>query len=225
LGRGRGSDSLLQSIETHVDSAFRAEARPAGPSCGYDPLQRCTNCRCITTLALVIPIRASTTRESSFRAVAPFGLPSTDRFRDRSSEERWQRTASPAVTPTSGCNPTWPAGRSSLLCWLHSLRDPKIPQPEDQARRPRPATLMEFGAPTTLEPERVHSTPVCQSRVRSVHRVSHPLDGLLLARTPGLISCRKRPWGSPFREFPSLPGPVARRAEIALLALFLRTDR
>lgn len=171
------------------------------------------------------PIRALTTRESSNRVAAPFGLPSTDRLRDRSSEERWQRTASPAVTPTSGCNPTWPAGRSTFLCWLHSLRDPRIPQSEDQGRRPRPATLMEFSAPTTLQPERVHSTPVCQSRVRSVLRVSHPLDGFLLARTPGLVSCRLRPWGSPFREFPSLPGPDTRRAEIALLALFLRTDR
>jgi hypothetical protein len=27
-------------------------------------------------------------------------------------------------------------------------------------------------------------------RLRSVLRVSHPLDGLLLARTPGLVSCR-----------------------------------
>jgi hypothetical protein len=126
LGRGRGSDSLLQSIETHVDSALRAEARPAGPSCGYDPLQRCTNCRCITLSAWVIPIRASATRESSFRAAAPFGFPSTDRLRNRSSEERWQRSASLAVTPTSGCNPTWPAERSALLCWFHSLVDPKI---------------------------------------------------------------------------------------------------
>jgi len=190
LGRGRCSDSLLQSIETHADSAFRAEAHPAGPSCGYDPLQRCAACRCITLSAWVIPIHALTARDSRIRVAASFGLSSTDRPRNRSSEERRLRSASLAVTPTSGCNPTWPAGRSAFLCWLHTLRDPKIPQPGNQARRPRPATLMEFAAPTALEPERVHSTPVCQHRVRSVLRVSHPLDGLLLARTPDLVSCR-----------------------------------
>lgn len=37
--------------------------------------------------------------------------------------------------------------------------------------------------------------PGLPHRVRSAHRVSHPHDGLLLARTSGLVSCRKRPWG------------------------------
>jgi hypothetical protein len=39
-------------------------------------------------------------------------------------------------------------------------------------------------------------SPGLPHRVRSTRRVSHPLGGLLLARTPGLVSCRKRPWGS-----------------------------
>jgi hypothetical protein len=37
--------------------------------------------------------------------------------------------------------------------------------------------------------------PGLPHRVGSTHRVSHPHGGLLLARTPGLVSCRKRPWG------------------------------
>jgi hypothetical protein len=49
---------------------------------------------------------------------------------------------------------------------------------------------MEFLAPSTLEPERVHSTPACHHRVRSVLRVSHPRDGFLLAQTPGPVSYR-----------------------------------
>jgi hypothetical protein len=107
---------LLQSIETHVDSAFRAEAHPAGPSCGCDPLQRCTTNRCITVSAWVIPIRALPAQ--SFEVNRVMGRGALRSFidrppRNRSSGERWQRSASPAVTPTSGCNPTWPAGRTT----------------------------------------------------------------------------------------------------------------
>jgi hypothetical protein len=43
--------------------------------------------------------------------------------------------------------------------------------------------------------------PGLPHRVRSALRVSHPLDGLLLARTSGLVSCRKRPWGFALQGF------------------------
>jgi hypothetical protein len=43
--------------------------------------------------------------------------------------------------------------------------------------------------------------PGLPHRVRSAHRVSHPHDGLLLARTPSLVSCRKRPWGFALQGF------------------------
>jgi hypothetical protein len=51
--------------------------------------------------------------------------------------------------------------------------------------------LRPFGASAQASP----LNPGLPHRVSSVLRVSHPLDGLLLARTSGLISCRKRPWG------------------------------
>jgi len=43
--------------------------------------------------------------------------------------------------------------------------------------------------------------------VRSASGVSHPHDGLLLARLPGLVSCRSAHGVPPFRAFPS-PGAV-----------------
>jgi hypothetical protein len=54
--------------------------------------------------------------------------------------------------------------------------------------------------------------PGLPHRVRSAHRVSHPLDGLLLARTPGPVSYRYRPWGSlhPPGGFPHRWVPLAR---------------
>jgi hypothetical protein len=51
--------------------------------------------------------------------------------------------------------------------------------------------LRPFGASTRASP----LNPGLPHRVRSVLKVSYLLDGLLLARTPGLVSCRKRPWG------------------------------
>jgi hypothetical protein len=57
--------------------------------------------------------------------------------------------------------------------------------------------LRPFDASTRASP--LH--PGLPHRVRSAHRVSHPLDGLLLARTPGLVSCRKRPWGFALQGF------------------------
>jgi hypothetical protein len=44
--------------------------------------------------------------------------------------------------------------------------------------------------------------------VRSAYRVSHPLDGLLLDRLPGLVSCRSAHGVPALRAFPSL-GAVA----------------
>lgn len=54
-------------------------------------------------------------------------------------------SASHVVAPSSGYNLTEPAGMAP-----HPLR-----------RGGTPTTLMEFLTPSTLEPERVHSTPVC----------------------------------------------------------------
>jgi hypothetical protein len=49
------------------------------------------------------------------------------------------------------------------------------------------------------------------SSLRSVHRVSHPLDGLLLHRPCGSISPRNHIRGSPFRGFPSDTAAPPRR--------------
>jgi hypothetical protein len=57
--------------------------------------------------------------------------------------------------------------------------------------------LRPFGASAQASPPH----PGLPHRVRSALRISHPLDGLLLARTPGLVSCRKRPWGFALQGF------------------------
>jgi hypothetical protein len=46
-------------------------------------------------------------------------------------------------------------------------------------------------------------TLALHARVRSTFRLSQPPGGLLPATPSGLVSCRWRSWGSPFRAFPS----------------------
>jgi hypothetical protein len=121
-------------------------------------------------------------RPSVFRRPTRLGPSAANSFRNPN--------ASPAVAPTSGFNPTWPAKRTTPIVDSPDELDRSRTRRGTMARGPRLATLMEFCAPSTFWPERIHSTPVCQHRVRSALRVLHPLDGLLLARTPSLVSCR-----------------------------------
>jgi hypothetical protein len=62
---------------------------------------------------------------------------------------------------------------------------------------------MGFLSPTTLEARRSDFPELYLLRFRSTLRVSHPLSALLPAWPSGLVSCRWRPWGFPFRAFPS----------------------
>jgi hypothetical protein len=78
-----------------------------------------------------------------------------------------------------------------------------------------PATLMGFTAPTATSARR-STSPGIPNPVRSVFRVSHPLDGFL-PRKPSDHEDRCRSWGSPFRAFPprravhlSVPVPSCR---------------
>jgi hypothetical protein len=124
-------------------------------------------------------------------------------------------SSSHAVVPTPRYNPTGPADQ---LVLSHSLNDrpsnapgrivvhaarvtmnpPKrIPgfskgEPSNTGLTSNSrGVLRPFGASAQASP--LH--PGLPHRVRSALRVSHPLDGFLLAQTPGLVSCRKRPWG------------------------------
>ena len=63
-----------------------------------------------------------------------------------------------------------------------------------------PATLMRFAAPTATSARR-STSPGVPDPVRSVFRVSHPLDGFL-PRMPSDLEDRCRSWGSPYRAFP-----------------------
>jgi hypothetical protein len=56
--------------------------------------------------------------------------------------------------------------------------------------------------------------------VRSVFRVSHPLDGLLLPLPPGPVSCRNAHGVPPSRGFPSQGAAHSHRTGTALLAFF-----
>jgi hypothetical protein len=93
-------------------------------------------------------------------------------------------TSSPAVAPPSGCY---------------------LQQPADLGLRRTPPRLplMEFRTPATLEPRASPLHPGLPHRVRSALRVSHPLDGLLLARTSDLVSCRYALGVRPTGVFPS----------------------
>jgi len=124
-------------------------------------------------------------------------------------------SSSHVVAPAPGYNPTGPAGSPVLYCSPDdepadpprrilvladrvTLKSPKR-LPGSSKGKPSNATLPSnsrgvlrpFGASAQASP--LH--PGLPRRVRSALRVSHPLDGFLLAQTPGLVSCRKRPWG------------------------------
>jgi hypothetical protein len=177
------------------------------PSCGYTPLQRIEEERCIAPL-----VRRSrgAHRAHNQMSSARFGIPSA-----QPATRPKPCSASHVVAPTPGYNPTGPAGPPVLSC-----------PPDDQPSNP-PKRIFRLTARVTRKtPERIPSSskgelsnagfpsnsrgvlrpfgasaqasplhPGLPHRVRSALRVSHPLDGFLLARTPGLVSCRKRPWG------------------------------
>ena len=71
-----------------------------------------------------------------------------------------------------------------------------------QSRRslPTSATLLRFFAPTATSVREVHN-PGFPHPVRSVFRVSHPLDGFL-PPAPSDLEDRSHSWGSPCRAFP-----------------------
>ena len=84
-------------------------------------------------------------------------------------------------------------GPSTGLLPLRSMSDGRLPQSSEEEscrRRALQRPLMRFLAPS--------AQPICLSPlipglphpVRSVFRVSHPPDGLLLDRLTGLVSCR-----------------------------------
>jgi hypothetical protein len=63
-----------------------------------------------------------------------------------------------------------------------------------------PTTLLRFFAPTATSVREVHN-PGFPHPVRSVFRVSHPLDGFL-PPAPSDLEDRSHSWGSPCRAFP-----------------------
>ena len=91
-------------------------------------------------------------------------------------------------------------------------------------RIPLLATLMEFPIPSTLEPRRIHSTPVCLTGYV-------PPAGFLTLSTvfssperPALFHAGNAHGISLSRGFPSLPGPATHRLGITLLTFLHRTN-
>jgi hypothetical protein len=71
-----------------------------------------------------------------------------------------------------------------------------------------PATLVEFGAPSTHEPERVHFTPVCLTGYvppTGFYTLSAAFSSL---GRPALFHADNVHGVLPFRGFPSQPGPI-----------------
>lgn len=98
-----------------------------------------------------------------------------------------------------------PRGASlSELCPLQSLTTRISSAVHSCAASAEPP--MRFVAPPAHEVGEIHvdhvsrseprRTPGLPPRLRSVSRVSHPLDGLLPHRPSGLVSCPRRSWGS-----------------------------
>jgi hypothetical protein len=160
------------------------------------------------------------------RVAAPFGLPSTDPFRNRHCKQSWNRNAFLAVAPTSGFNPTWPAKHTVPFVELPTRAAPKT----DPQKNRSPGT----------EAGNSHGV-LCPYDVRARASSLHP--GL---PTPGTF----RPQGfSPSRRFPPRSDvqpcfmpvtplgfypsgtsprcqvPNARRAGNTLLAFLLRIGR
>jgi hypothetical protein len=84
-----------------------------------------------------------------------------------------------------------------------------------------PATLMEFFAPSAYELKRVHFTPVCLTGYG-------PPSGFLTLSTvcsslerPALFHASNAHGVLLSRDFPSQPGPTARRCRVTLLAFLL----
>jgi hypothetical protein len=87
---------------------------------------------------------------------------------------------------------------------LQSLTRPcRCPLPSGLATAARAAPLMGSLAPSAPEVPAEQPSRSLPHSVRCALRVSHPLSALLPARPSGLVSCRKRPWGFPFRAFSS----------------------
>jgi hypothetical protein len=61
--------------------------------------------------------------------------------------------------------------------------------------------LMRFDPLQHIQEQQVHSSRALPRSVRSVFRVSHPLDGFLPADPAGYFSSRKHSWGSPLQSF------------------------
>jgi len=125
---------------------------------------------------------------------------------DQPAAQPRPRDSSHVVAPTTGFNPTRPANPSDAS------------QPRRVKKPSEPATLMEFLAPSTHEPERVHKSPGC-------HTGYVPSSGFLTLSTAysslerSALFHADNAHGVPlFRGFPPLSGPMTRRHRITLLA-------
>jgi hypothetical protein len=112
----------------------------ACPSCGYVPLQRLTTNRCTALLVRRSRPAPNATQMSHARS----GIPA-----DPSATPPKRSSSSPVVTPTSGLYPTWPA-------------DLPAARSEEQNSSSTSDSHGVF-SPSTLQPERVHSTPACRT--------------------------------------------------------------
>jgi len=131
-----------------------------------------------------------------------------------------QRTLRFSVVPTR-CS----AEASQLLsCGYALFRAPPI-RPADllfcTGQNRLPATLMEFLAPSTHEPERVHFTPVCLTGYVPPSGFLTLLTDCSSPRRPTVFQAGSALGVSLFRGFPPLPGPAdSSSCGIALVAFF-----
>jgi len=112
----------------------------------------------------------------------------------RASRNRLPERASPphrdpSSAPRNHSRGCWPVSLSLGLC---SLSLPVTPFP-------RVAPLSWGFSPSSAPGNESPLPPGLPRPVRSPFRVSHPPRGFLLSLPPGLLSCRSRSWGSPFR--------------------------
>jgi hypothetical protein len=113
------------------------------PSCGYAPLQRFAINRCIALFGLGDP--GCVDCFSNELSCTLTGISA-----DQPAAPPKRNSSSHAVAPTSGFNPTWPAD-------LATAASPK---------RDKSGSISDSHgvfSPTTLEPERVHSTSACHT--------------------------------------------------------------
>jgi hypothetical protein len=170
------------------------------PSCGYAPLQRDEVNRCI---ALLVRRSRYVLGQLVKRVAVPAGIPVDP------------PAASPKICSTS--HAVAPSYRVQPDVARH-LAAAASPHEWGSTPNDAVAALMEFDAPTTREPRRVHSTPVCRAGYV-------PPSGFFTLSTA--CSSPERPalfhagsvHGVPlFRDFPSLPGPGNSSSRDALMA-------